>query len=576
MVATRGRTRLVATVKEEAVGDPARAKDACLDLLGALPAPEDPWHLVLAQASLDALVWREVSAFRDFTSDTALAYRTPTQGDAVRARLPKAYEDAEGPFARLVARALTEGRASWRSGRGRTVARKTGARQAVVVGPLAWNSITALHASDPLAAHDAPAPEVFTTPGPFQRALPPVTVRGLGCRIDLGATTSDPGVRDVIVDAKVKERGFIGVALRAQGPALLRVGGKVAVERPYELGGRHVVRFARVLVEPGTVRLLARVGMMQDGDAIEIGAWDATGAPIELRAPQPKERATARAIEVKPAGYPDARTPEERIALALGAMAGRDDRTAERLVADLARAASAPPEAALVYGRAIDTALDLPAIHRAERAGRLRARPRGVALVVGGHPRARRPRGRPPRARRDADRDAARSRSEPRQSEPLGLAVARRLRRGGQRPRRALRSRASVARAREGPARRFGAPLRDRSGRGRARDARAHAGRVQRGGRAHEPRLLRRAAGAGGRRGGARRARAAPPPPRRAGSVPVLVAARRPGRSRRERRAGHPPGDAARGADAAGPLRHADARRRHERRAERAAPAHRG
>lgn len=364
-------TRLVATVKEEAVGDPARAKDAYLDLLGALPAPEDPWHLVLAQASLDALVWREVSAFRDFTSDTALAYRTPSQGDAVRARLPKAYEDAEGPFAKgLVARALTElaehrgdpdAAERWRG--------KTGcARQAVVVGPLAWNSITALHASDPLAAHDAPAPEVFTTPGPFQRALPPVTVRGLGCRIDLGATTSDPGVRDVIVDAKVKERGFIGVALRAQGPALLRVGGKVAVERPYELGGRHVVRFARVLVEPGTVRLLARVGMMQDGDAIEIGAWDATGAPIELRAPQPKERATARAIEVKPAGYPDARTPEERIALALGAMAGRDDRTAERLVADLARAASAPPEAALVYGRAIDTALDLPAIHRAERA----------------------------------------------------------------------------------------------------------------------------------------------------------------------------------------------------------------
>ena len=117
---------------------------------------------------------------RDFTTDTALAYRTPTRDDAVRARLPKLYEAAEGPFAKgLIARALTElaehrgdpeTAEAWRG--------KTGcARQATVLGPLAWNSITALHASDPLAAHDAPA-ESFTTPGAFRRALTPATVRG--------------------------------------------------------------------------------------------------------------------------------------------------------------------------------------------------------------------------------------------------------------------------------------------------------------------------------------------------------------------------------------------------------------
>ena len=102
------------------------------------------------------------------------------------------------------------------------------------------------------------------------------------------------GVREVLVDVTVKERGWIGVSMRAQGAALLRAGGKVVIDRPYELGDRHVARFARVLVEPGTLRLVARVGMTQDGESVEIDAWDSEGAPLPTRAPRPRDKAPIR------------------------------------------------------------------------------------------------------------------------------------------------------------------------------------------------------------------------------------------------------------------------------------------
>jgi hypothetical protein len=363
--------KLVQATKEEALGDPLRAKTMHLDLLGALPAPDDPWHVLLAQASLDALVWREISAFRDVTLDTALVYRTKTQDDEVQKRLPKIATDAEGPFVKgLAARALTElaehrgdakGAERWRAATGCV-------RQAMVVGPVVWNAVTGVREKGPQDAFDAPAPESFTEPGPFGRRLAPVTVRGHGCRIDLSATTNETGVRDVLVDVDVKERGWIAVAMRSQGTAVLRVGGKQALSRSYELGDKHVVRFARALVEPGKVRLVARVGVTQDGESLELDAWDDKGNPLSARAPRPKDKATARALEIRAIEYPAARTTDEKVALALGALAARDGRTAERALADGARAPNAPPEMALVYGRAVDGALDLPAVYRAERA----------------------------------------------------------------------------------------------------------------------------------------------------------------------------------------------------------------
>jgi len=170
----------------------------------------------------------------------------------------------------------------------------------------------------------------------------------------------------VVVDLDVARPGSIGIALRTRGEATLRVGGKLVLERPYELGGDAVARFVRVDVASGKVRVVARVGMDADGGAVEIDAWDARGVPLPAHAPAVGEAGDVSATRAEPAFSPPPKTDAERLAVAAGALAEGDGRTAERLLEETEK--SAPPALTLLYARAVETARDLSSVERSERA----------------------------------------------------------------------------------------------------------------------------------------------------------------------------------------------------------------
>ena len=89
------------------------------------------------------------------------------------------------------------------------------------------------------------------------------------------------GVRDVVVDVDVPRAGWIGVGLATSSGATLRAGGQLAIERPHSLVASAVARFARLEADrPGALRLVLRVGMDQDYETVQLGAWDDTGKPL--------------------------------------------------------------------------------------------------------------------------------------------------------------------------------------------------------------------------------------------------------------------------------------------------------
>lgn len=376
---------LAAAFDEEAKGSPTVARKLYLDVADrAAGAPESPWQRLTLEAALDALVLRSVPEFGDETDGSALAYRAddPTElvgqgrtfatlpGDAIGTRLSVAYENAAGPFARgLIARALLD-LAEHRGDVGDAEAwrRRTGcAREAVVLGPLDWAPVTGVHRPDPLEAFDAKLAPSYPVRGAVVADATPRLARGHGCAIDLTAPSPWTGVRDVIVDVEVARKGSIGLALRARSEATLRVGGKLVLERPYELGGDVVARFARVEVAgPGKLRVVARVGMDVDGGSVEIDAWDEHGLPLLMHAPAVGEAATVPVTREEAVAPPSPKTDVERVAAAAGALAEGDGRAAERLLESVAK--SAPPDVTLLYARAVETARDLSSVERSERA----------------------------------------------------------------------------------------------------------------------------------------------------------------------------------------------------------------
>ena len=371
---------------EEAHASSAKAIAHYLDIVDAAAASSpDGWQVAVTAAALDSLVSRSIGALGSITADAGLVYRTEdpslvrsdsfaaeerAQG-SIAARLARAFDHAEGPFVRsLIALAMTEiaehrgdieASSRWREASGC-------AHEATIVGPLDWAPLGGVQGPDPLSTFDAKLAESYAAPGGFAPQLAPVIERGRGCSLDLSAASSNPGVRDVVVDVEVKREGRIGVSLRSGATATLRAGGKVVIERPYELGGGNVTRFAQVLVKPGVLRLVARVGMDQEGESVRIAAWDAQGKPLPMRAPRPGEAATVVVTSGEPLAYPSAHTPTEELTVALAALAMDDPRSAEYVLENDAGRAGAPPDLALVYGRALESANDLTTVHRSERA----------------------------------------------------------------------------------------------------------------------------------------------------------------------------------------------------------------
>ncbi len=360
---------LAAAFDEEAKGSPDRALGMYLDVVQqAAERGPSAWQVATLEAALDALVLRSVPGLAEIGMDSALAFRADRSG-SIAARLGATYARATGPFARgLLAHAMVDlaehrgdsaDAARWRA--------RTGcAGEATVIGPLTWAPVTGVRAADPLEAYDARVAATYPTVGAFSHARAPVVAHGHGCSLDLAAPSSNTGVRDAIVDVTIARAGVIGVALRSHGAATLRAGGRLVIERPYELGGDDVQRFARVEVSPGKLRLVARVGVDEDGEPIEIDAWDEQGAPLPTRAPRTDEAGTVRVVRAEPLAFPVPRTDAERITFAAASLASGDGRSAERLLE--AQGTAAPPDIELLYARAVETANDLSSVNRSERA----------------------------------------------------------------------------------------------------------------------------------------------------------------------------------------------------------------
>ena len=371
---------LAAAFREDATGDAAKAVDLYLRALDdAATSPGDPAHVAVTMAALDALVHRSVAAFAEVSTTSALADRVATangpnakKSGSLDERLAKILENAEGPFAAgLIAEAqlaLAERRGDARAAEAYR-ARSGCAREAAVLGPVGWTPVSSVREPTNLDQAGAVAPAELPGPSPFLTSIRAVNVKALGCHIPLYSESNMQGVRDVIVDVEVPKAGWVGVGLRASSAAVVRAGGQLAIERPFSLGAGQIAKFARLEADrPGTLRIVTRIGMDQDFATLELGAWDEDGKPLKAHAPAAGSKATVTIKRVAPVTPTAPTTDEDRLAVALGALAARESRTAENLLHPQLVRTDVPPELLLAYGRAVRLARDLPSVKSSERA----------------------------------------------------------------------------------------------------------------------------------------------------------------------------------------------------------------
>jgi len=355
----------------DAVGDPGDAIRAHLDVVRSAAAAEgDPWQFAALQASLGALATGTMPSLGDAADDAPLASRTSSER-AIVDGLKRAQASARGPFARgLIAHAL--GVLAERDGDvAEAEADRTAGgciREALVVGPTTWASVTGPEEPGPFGEAEAPVRASYPTGDTFGTAAHPVIVVGDGCSIGLSQESWRPGVRDVVVDLDVPRAQTIGVVLRAHGAATLRVGGTLVLRRPFELGSGEAARGARVAVTAGKVRLVARVGMSKDDDIVEVDAFADDGAPLRAVVPAIGSQASGRASAVVAVGAPTPHGQEETLLSAASALACGAAPEAERMLWGTAAGSGAPAALALAYARSVESTKDLSPAIRAERA----------------------------------------------------------------------------------------------------------------------------------------------------------------------------------------------------------------
>ncbi len=367
--------RTLEAFRAEANDDTTNAIRRYLELLDDARLGDSPWHLAAARASVDALVTHEFESLDAITARTALAFRAPRTGNSapeveidqslrrMHARASSAV--VKGEIARGLV-VLAERRGDWAAAERYRTARGC-ARRLTVMGPIDWTSLSALQTASPLDAWNAPIPATVLTPGPFGKRQAPTVLDERGCDVELMAITAETGVREVAVDVVVPRAQRIAVELRARSAAQLRIGGELALVRPYELGDATIAQMARAEVGEGRVRIVVRVAGEERGSTLGVSVWSDEGDPLTLVAPRAGERATARATRAYAVtlGSPRTSAPSERLTLALGAMAAGDDRSAERLLAGAVTREL--PELGLAYARSLAGALDLPQVQRVER-----------------------------------------------------------------------------------------------------------------------------------------------------------------------------------------------------------------
>jgi hypothetical protein len=324
------------------------------------------------EASLDALTTRAMPSLGEAARDAALAERTRETSDVVR-ELSKDLAGAKGairPRASLPARCDELAQRRGRHRRCGNPANRQWLRssEALVVGPLTWTPITGVGEPDFFDRADAKIESAYPTGDAFDTPAHPTLVRGRGCRIDLSAESAGAGTRDVIVDVDVPEAQTIGLVLRAHGAADLRVNGLPILDRAFELGDGEAARFARLTVDAGELRIVARAGTAKDDDSLEIDVFAANGMPLKAHAPQVGTSTRRHTLRIEPTNVATAVTDDELLLAGAAAMAAGDPRSAERGLWRVATRADARPDLALVYGRALETSRDLSPAIRAERA----------------------------------------------------------------------------------------------------------------------------------------------------------------------------------------------------------------
>ena len=353
-------------LEAEAVRGGDEAVDASLSLVDAGLA-SGAVGLPAVLAGLDALAWRDTLGLSRIAPLHALAFRVPGALGRVEARLGELWQRGGGhPLGRAYVAEAIVGLARFR-GDAATVAvwrSRTGSVPAVTgIGPFASAPLAGVERVTPVEAAGSPLAASYPGIAPFAAALKPLVLDADDGTIDAGSLSVMQGVSVLVVDVDVPRAQRVHLALRTTGAAVVVVGGKVAFDRPYLLGGAPAVRFGTADVPAGKTRVVVRLGLNDDGGRVALSIVGDDGAPLGTAAP---------AVGSSAPGVPEHVGPDElpRVSPALDGAAllsVGDARGARRVLDEAAARPDAAPATLLVYARALGRSDDVPETRRMER-----------------------------------------------------------------------------------------------------------------------------------------------------------------------------------------------------------------
>ncbi|MFO0660982.1 MAG: hypothetical protein U0165_14295 [Polyangiaceae bacterium] len=345
------------------------AIDAYLKLVqSGLEAGEIGGPAVLA--GLDALVWRTVVGVERIAPLHAIAYRSPGAAEQISNKLSALHATGKGaPYARAI---LAQALLDLAKYRGDAQAADCGVRNGLVtcaagVGPI-FDGLSLRGVENATAVEDPAAPfrESYAGIAPFSTSVKPVALEADDGVLDVVDINAQPGLYALVADVELTKPTKLTLLLQSTSAAAVVVGGKVAVTRPFSLGGGAVVRIGTADVGAGKVRIVARVGANDDGSRVTLRVLDEHGDPVATSVPAPGTTANLVAGRAGPVELaPVQREGLELFSAALACL--NDTRTASRLLEDAARQSNASPLTALLYARTVYLADDVPEVKRIER-----------------------------------------------------------------------------------------------------------------------------------------------------------------------------------------------------------------